>query len=107
MARFKLTNGGQFITVQHKGETVNFAEGDILDTDDAELARELYRWKYVELQGDLPKEKEAPEPAPPITEDLQELSRKELQAKARSLGITIKSKMNKKMLREAIESARE
>ncbi len=109
MAKYKLTNRGSFITVQHKGETVNLCAGEILDTDDTELAAELSRWKYVELQGELPLEFEEKEPftliPPPV--DLQDLSKKELASIAENMGITVKSKMNKNKLREAIVNARE
>lgn len=107
MAKYTLKNGGLNITTIHKGEIVTLAEGEEMTTDDPDLARELSRWKYVEVTG-LPE----PEPEPeatawPISEDLPNLSKKELIAIALPLGVEVKSKMNKKKLREAIESARE
>jgi hypothetical protein len=106
VAKYKLTNRGGTIAVKHQGTEVTLQDGEVLHSHDPELARKLSRFKYVELEGELPKEEEAP-PQAPISEDLQLLSKQELVDIAISLDIPVKSKMNKAQLREAIESAKE
>jgi len=94
MGRFEITNHGRLVIVPHPktGEAVWFPRNKTQIVDDEELAKKAEEYsKYIGVE-----EKETP---------LQEMRKKELMEKARSLGIPSAANKTKAQLRQEIESS--
>lgn len=90
MARFEITNYGKNLHFPYKGKAVFLYRNHTQSTDDEKLASIASSFQYVSVT-----ERETP---------LREMKKRELVAKARSLGIPSAANKTKAQLREEIES---